>query len=262
MGIWALNLRPDNAIPQPGSSRILITFGPHHPIHSPIIVTLWLDENALTQTAAPPELTPTLTFMITGEELKQPGWSVDAYVPGGVEWNGEIDNQTDRPRTPHIAAGADGFDVVSVTPGAMQGGEYEAQLQWNDLSSGPLQVAGSNLVAKFPEVDVFNQSQSSMPSVTLRRYLEPWGDYAYLGGLPPDHQDGFHWSWNPSSGRGPGYSDNSFEPITAEARDASVDEKSHNAEFLSGVLFGVAAAAFIAAVQEFMNGARKTDTAD
>ena len=39
-----------------------------------------------------------------------------------------------------------------------------------------------------------------------------------------------------------------------EARSAALDEQSHSA---SGIFFGVAAAAFIAAIQEFMTSATK-----
>jgi hypothetical protein len=97
------------------------------------------------------------------------------------------------------------------------------------------------------------------PKMILFRDLQPGGDFAYLGGLPPDYEDHFNWSWKPEKGTSAGGT-TSFLPLTIEARSAVIDEQSHSAEFLSGIFFGVAAAALIAAIQEFMTSATKEET--
>lgn len=86
--------------------------------------------------------------------------------------------------------------------------------------------------------------------------LSAAGDYAFLGGLPPDQLTNFIWSWNPETGRV--NEGAAADPITIEARSAAVDEQSHNAEFGSGIAFGVAASALITALQEFV----KSSTSD
>ena len=51
-------------------------------------------------------------------------------------------------------------------------------------------------------------------------------------------------------------------PLDAEARSAALDGQTQTAQFYSGVAFGVAASAFIAAVAEFVNkGRRERDAA-
>jgi hypothetical protein len=138
-----------------------------------------------------------------------------------------------------------------------------ATLTWHDLDSGPIRVRGPNLVAEFPYVAVENHTsagspgESSLPptpTVTVDREFRLASDYAYLAGLPPDHQDRFTWSWKPETGlRTTGLT--AVPPLVVEARSATVDEQSHSAEFQSGIFFGVAAAAAIAAIQEFMKSA-------
>ena len=135
---------------------------------------------------------------------------------------------------------------------------------WPGETYGPMQVRNADLVASFPEILVENETSATEPNtvtppnptVTLSRELQPGGsDYAYLGGLPPDHESLYTWSWNPVSSTGPGSA--SIAPMTIEARSAIAEEKSQSAEFQSGVLFGVAAAALIAGLQEFMNPDRR-----
>jgi len=91
------------------------------------------------------------------------------------------------------------------------------------------------------------------PKVTVFRDLQPGGDFAYLGGLPPDHEDHFNWSWKPEKGISAAGT-TTVLPLRIEARSAALDEQSHSA---SGIFFGVAATVFIAAIQEFMTSATK-----
>lgn len=94
-------------------------------------------------------------------------------------------------------------------------------------------------------------SWSGPPLVTVTPELDPRSDFAYLGGPPPDHFAGPFWVWKPDTGHATGTVLNS--PLDAEARSAALDGQAQTAQFYSGVAFGVAASAFIAAVAEFVN---------
>jgi hypothetical protein len=194
-----------------------------------------------------------LDITITSPDLRNPGWTLSGFVPTGVKLLGQ------GLVVPHSGT----QDFVSITPGAERSGLFLAILTWPSLNGGPLQVQGANLEAVFPGFVLENEAAANngntpapaAPLVTLTRELQPGeGDYAYLGGQPPDHQDQIAWSWNPINGLD---GTDIFPSLTIEAQSATMNEQSHNAEFLSGVFFGVAAAALIGALQEFLNSARK-----
>jgi len=101
-------------------------------------------------------------------------------VPAGVEPDG----------AQVVSPASQGMDEVSFAPGPKRDGKYTAQLNWYNLTSGPLQVTGANLMAVFPDVTVVtNQSDLVTPTllVTVTQELDPGSDFAYLGGPPPDH---------------------------------------------------------------------------
>jgi hypothetical protein len=152
---------------------------------------------------------------------------------------------------------------VRVAPGSAPQGKYTAFLLWDDLDSGPMQEQGANLVASFPMVTVHNQTSADdeeefappRPQVTVRRQLLPSGDYAFLAGVPPDRLVTGAWYWNPETGH---VSEGIVAyPLDVAARSATADEQSHAAEFQSGIAFGIAAAALLAATQEFLNSASR-----
>ena len=265
-GAWAFYIRPDSAIPQPGTSVIELIFGPAHLARSPINVDLTLAEDW--HTLLGPVTAVSLIINLTGPDLTHFGWELVGHVPSGVQ-AGTITGDSHALRITH----ARGEDDVYATPGAVRRGSFLVELKWYNLHSGPMQVEGANLAAQFPILLVENQGSPGSantslpaPSVSLSRRLEPQGDYAYLGGLPPDHQQPglplSEWSWNPVTLH-KAYGSASVAavtlPLTVEARSATADEQVHSAEFQSGVLFGVAAAALIAAIQEFVNAGRKRD---
>ena len=66
--------------------------------------------------------------------------------------------------------------------------------------------------------------------------------------MPPDRQDSDTWSWRPETGFWAAGA-TVIQALTVEARSVATDEEAHSAEFLSGILFGVAAAALIAAIK-------------
>ena len=99
--------------------------------------------------------------------------------------------------------------------------------------------------------DGFDESNVPKPDVTVNRKLQTDGDYAFLGGTPPDERLEFAWSWKSEVGH---VNDAAVaDEINMEARSAIRDGESHDAEFTGGILLGVAAAALIVAVQEFVN---------
>jgi hypothetical protein len=73
-----------------------------------------------------------------------------------------------------------------------------------------------------------------MPPVRVGRHLELDGDYAYVAGHPPDHQEPdlptSKWAWNPVTFPW-GRLDDFVEPTTVEARSAAVDDRDHADEF-------------------------------
>jgi hypothetical protein len=155
---------------------------------------------------------------------------------------------------------SDGTVYQYIHPGPQGGGTYSALLEWNDLTSGPLQVIGANMVAAFPSVTVTNQTKNDSasvptPTVTVKTALAPGSDFTYQGRIPPDRFVGVYWQWSPVTGT-------VNEPplrngLNVEAKSASLDGQAHIAEFYSGVAFGVAFAAFIALVVEFVKADRR-----
>lgn len=250
-GFW---LRPDTGIPQPASSSVEIDFSPERPARSPVTVGLRLLRDRPTHVGD--RATVTLAIDLNGEDFTYPGWTVVAVVPTGVRVNGA---QGDDPGTGLVGRFSDTMATVVVAPGSVSGGSYTALLIWDDVDHGPIQVRGANLVAAFPDVTVENHTRpgatdgSSVPrpEVTVQRELVPRGDYAFLGGLPPDRLAGLAWSWKPETGH---INEGDAAPaLKVETRSATADDESHNAEFESGIAFGIAAAALIAGIQEFMN---------
>jgi hypothetical protein len=123
-----------------------------------------------------------------------------------------------------------------------------------------LQVIGANMVAAFPSVTVINQTNTESASVptpmaTVNRALAPGSDFTYQGGTPPDQFAGVEWQWSPVTGHvnQPLLADS----LNVEAKSASLDGQAHIAEFYSGIAFGVAFAAFIACVVEFVKAERR-----
>jgi hypothetical protein len=120
------------------------------------------------------------------------------------------------------------------------------------------------MTAEFPELNVENETSPSSntdtqipdPIVTLTRELQPGGDFAYVDGLHPDRQELYTWTWDTESGTPT--AEGTYNPsVTIGAQSASAAARSHDAEFLSGILFGVGAGALTAAIQEFMTSARR-----
>lgn len=255
---WAYHLRPDAALPQPGSSSISLTFAPHHSASAPMTVTLSLQQSL----PAYGSRTVALGIDLSSPDFAQPGWALLAFVPSGVHVEGALSND---PHYGRVIPQADGGDAVYITPGPSANGTFSMTLIWNHLDNGPLQVRGANLVAAFPDFDVENETSANssnaaapaLPPVTLTRELEPGinGDYSYLGGPPPDHQDRYTWYWDPAPS--PAGATPAFPSMSVEAQSPTTEEKLHSAEFQSGILFGVAAAAVIAAVPEFISAGNR-----
>jgi len=252
-------IHPDTAVPQPESSSIEVDFSPAHSAHSPVTVGVRL---ILDQSASNGGFPVTLAIDLAGEDLAHTGWSLHALVPAGVSVNGAISNN---PRTGEVYPLSDGLEGVYIAPGPVPQRAYTALLEWNNLTSGPVQVIGANLAAEFPDVAVINQSpvnstgatSEPAPPLTISETFFPSEDFACLGGLPPNRIDGGTWSWKPATGS---VNDPALAlPFEVEARSPTADERSNNQEFQSGIFFGVAAAAAIAAIQEFINSARRKE---
>jgi hypothetical protein len=197
-----------------------------------------------------------LDIDITSPDLAQTGWSVLAFTPTGVR--STADPRTSRVTSKLAAGGAS----VSDAPGPRPTGTYALSLYWDNLSSGPLQTQGADMTAKFPELDVENQtspggnSDPQQPELLVEHDLQPGGDYAYTNGPPPDQQNLYTWTWDANQ-ETPGGAAQYSPAMTIGAVSPSAEARSHDSEFQSGVLFGIAAGALTAAIQEFMTSARK-----
>lgn len=256
IGAVAWHLRPDSAIPQPGSSNIDVAFGPSYVASSPIHVQLQLWQDEPVDGGGPTRVV--LGIDISGKDVTYSGLTLTASVPNGVQL---IPASEDNPSTGHVTRYPGTGDIVTITSRAVRSDpkvapdEYGATLTWDNLHSGPIQVRGANLVAAFPSLTM--SGGYAIRSVTLTDDLVlGQSDYAFLAGLTPDHESVSEWSWNRPADITLGVAVQA-DPLKIEARSATVDEQSHSTEFLSGILFGVAAAALVPALQEFMNSARK-----
>lgn len=248
-GTWGLLLLPVTAVPQPESGAYIeLDFAPGHQAHHPISIGVRLLQNQPDQSKGLAPVTEAID--LRGEDLRFAGWSLFFVVPAGVHVVGAPASPIQVGRY----SGDEAAAAVSGTPGPQRSGAYTLLLDWNDLVSGPLQVRGADLAAAFPPVRVRSPSDSGQDpqsAVTVQRELDVVGDYAFTAGLPPDQITQFVWSWKDATGQ---VDDNGVTTeMTVEARSPSKDEQIHADEFQSGILIGVAAAAFIAVVQEFLN---------
>jgi hypothetical protein len=118
------------------------------------------------------------------------------------------------------------------------------------------------MTAQFPDLTVENEASPGsstdppQPQLVVTHELQPGGDYAYADGPPPDHQNVYTWTWDPKRDTSGGATP--YAPaMTVGAQSPSAEAQSHDSEFQSGILFGIAAAALTAGIQEFMTSARK-----
>jgi hypothetical protein len=258
--VGGLLLKPDTSVPQPGSSSVEVDFSPAHPARSPVAVGVELTDDVTGGYGSG----MTMAITLAGADLAQKDWSVIAEVPAGVQLDGQIAGD---PRTGRVANVTDArtgqtTTFVYLVPGPMISGKYSVILTWDNLSSGPMQVRGPYLAAAFPDVIVKNitpsgshgQDAMPMPPVTAQDTLETYSDYVFLGGMPPDHFDNFAWVWKTQAGH---VNEGDIAiPLAMEAQSPADDQQTHTKEFYSGIAFGIAAAAFIACIQEFMTTAR------
>jgi hypothetical protein len=251
-GVYGWRYRPNITVPQPPISSVLIAFTPGHAAHSPISVDVRLVQDDPPPDGGSPRVT--LAITLSGHAFTHDGWYVAAYVPVGVR----VNTKGTKPRLEKVDTISPGTAAVTLNPGPQQGGTFTELLEWDNLTSGPMQVSGANLMAVFPDLAVRNQTNTGIfppgPAVTVRRELVPGGGFTYLNGPPPEKVEGPTWLWAPVTG----YVDDPGTPLlNAEARSAPLDEKAQAAQFYSGVAFGVAASAFIAGVVEFVNAGRR-----
>jgi hypothetical protein len=257
-GFWEL---PDTAAPRPGQSTVEVDFSPGHAVSAPITVALTLsyDDPYVTKGS---EIE--LDIDLKGADLAHTGWSMYITVPTGVQ----LDDPQGARVIRHVN-GSDTEDAVYVDPGPQRFEGYSTSLIWNDARSGPLQVDGANLAAWFPEVQVDNWTSMGSnapsvpePQVAVTRNLDLYEqDFTYLAGQPPDQFNASGWwTWKPAETTPINEDSGAFSPgFYLEARSATADESASNAEFKSGIAFGIAAAAFIAAIQEFVGSATDSE---
>jgi hypothetical protein len=119
------------------------------------------------------------------------------------------------------------------------------------------------MAAALPRVVVINQTitdseQVPTPLVTVSESLIPGSDFTYQSGPVPAQVVGYEWQWNPETGNvnDPGLADG----FTVEAKSALLDGQGHVTEFYGGIAFGIAAAAGITCIVEFLKARRERDS--
>ena len=251
---WAK--RPDTTIPQPPSSTIEVHFSQGHHALSPVTVGVRLLLDSLHPGGGDGSAV-TLAIDLSGEDFTHGGWRVYADVPAGVN----VTDPQDSP-PPYVS---DGIAYVSIAPGPQRSGGYTALLEWKNLTSGPMQVIRANLAAAFPAVTVINETSNDSafvptPQVTVTRALVPRSDFTYQAGSQPDQFVGVEWQWSPVTGtvNVPQVAD----VLDVEAKSPSLDGPDQTAQFYSGIAFGLAAAAFITGVVEFVKAERRRQDAE
>lgn len=253
VAVWLL---PGSSLPRPPGSSVEVDFSSEHPANTPTSIDVQLSSTP-SFSRSTRENGADLTIYLSGSGLSEPGWSIYAVVPSGVKVFGI------EPGTAHVGhyPNSNGMSSVYVTPGPARGGTYTVILAWDDLRSGPMQVDGPDLTATFPDITVDNQGVSDpppqAPPLTVMREIVPFGDFAYLGGVPPDQLSDSAWSWKGRTFPVNGGSGMMSTGLETQAKSASVDAQSHAMELYSGIAFGVAAGAAIGAIQEFVKTATK-----
>ena len=255
--IWVL---PNTAVPAPQASSVEVDFSPGHPARSPLSVAIGFSRE---QQFDSNNFQMDLAIYLNGPDLVHIGWSIIAIVPRGVQVNGAMGNSASLGRVSPYA-GSSTKDEVYIAPGPQRRGTYEALLIWNNLSSGPMQVNGANLAAVFPDVTAENRTTDSpnptaipQPQISVTRELVPFGDFAYLGGLPPNQVNDSAWSWQADTSLVNAGAEPYSPGLDVEARSPTLDASSSTNEFRSGIAFGIAAAAFIGFATEFVKAVAK-----
>jgi hypothetical protein len=247
-GFWIL---PDTAIPQPERSYVAVRYSLDHSATAPITMTVTLTYGDPYANKGAIEMDISLQGTAF---LRHATLSMLITVPTGVQLfysKGRVIRHYQGDAT------QDAVYVKGTNDAA------EANLIWHDDHSAPLQVHGANLAAWFPDVDLMDLSTFPEPrKVNVIWNLDLNGmDFTYLAGRPPDKFDpSGYWTWksraiNSIQGGGgplaPGF--------YLEARSITAEESANAAEFKSGIAFGVAAAALIAAIQEFVSSATDSE---
>jgi hypothetical protein len=245
-GLW---LVPSSNVPRLSSPDIELDFAPGHSAKHPIAVDVRLLQQKLE--ASNIGWRVLVAVELQGDDLKNDGWSIFAVVPTGVR----VEDTASPTSISRYGASKEAV-AVAVTPGSQPQGKYTALFGWD--KRGPIDVEGADLTAAFPTVRVENQTDQQEravsrpePDVSVQRELDLLsGDYAPLGGLPPDQITRYAWFWQKRLGNV--NQGNAVDAMTVEARSASVGRQEQGNEFRGGIWIGVAAAALIAAVQEFL----------
>ncbi|WP_159048889.1 hypothetical protein [Streptomyces sp. NRRL B-3648] len=137
-----------------------------------------------------------------------------------------------------------------------------ANVCWRDLPNMVVARRGSSSIIAMPNFYVDENfpafSQKPNPEIAVDAYLdteEP--DWAVDAGLAPDSQQSSsnEWVWYRSMEAG--YTHQAGSTATLVVHSISDAASDHQREFMSGILFGVGAAALVASIQELLNQQQK-----
>jgi hypothetical protein len=254
-------IQPDDSVPNIPNPVVELQFSGDHQARSAIRVDLYLTRDGSLNGDG--HQGSSLLIDIRGDDLRQPGWTVQAVVPRGVRVNGATDNN-DIVQGRVDQFGETDEDLVIFQPGPEPSGRFGPLLIWDGDVHGPVQVEGANLVAAFPAVvvssyrkpDSDDSTSPPKPEVSVSYFLSPSSDFAFVAGPQPDTSQKYLWTWAPQTGQvGPG---EVGVPPTIEAHSVSIDAKLHNHEFTGGILYGVGASAIVAGIQEWLTNRRRS----
>jgi hypothetical protein len=211
-----------------------------------------------------------LDYLIRGDGLPGAGswYVVAALPPGGQLVNAFRVTMVPLPRPalckisglcPAPEAGA---VFYKFTP---EGNEVGINLHWNQRPSGLISIQGYHMTLTLPWILLISEGTLfagnfavpyGLAQLNADSDVGPKGDYVIDDGTPPTSQDYATWNWHSTAKDAAG---NVIEPIIINsAHSLSGDDAAHRNEFISGVLLGLAGAAAIAGIQEFLNRVQKS----
>lgn len=243
----AFRFEPDQGIPnRPGAIAFQIV--PKHLISQPISANITVYDWGGKQVC--------MFFHAEGQGLGSTKWELEvSRVPASPLRNIDLSTK--------MTSVVNGSGSYVLSPDARQPNTADVRLCWKTSEGIVLTSRGSNTAIDMPAFGVWevfvDENSPKKPNPPLKVTAELYTDHqdwtVDSGDAPNEHLSvPGHWVWESTTGAW----DNAGGGPTAQLNVRSVNdaENEHQREFISGILFGVGAAAAVAVIQEFLNNFR------
>lgn len=201
-----------------------------------------------------------IDFLASGPGLEDSSWTLEIDADSGLDLSSGMTTKSERP-------GAPGQTHYTLTSSRISYPDAKASLCWANVPDMVIAKRASNIAISMPN---FWVDQSAGPysgrdniPVHVQTELDDVGpDWAIDAGNAPEAQVSTFgkWVWKSVIGEIETRSDGSAALVQAHSVSEATEE--HQNEFLSGILFGVAAAAGVTGFQELVNWYRTLDLTD